>query len=388
MMDGKNERLIPFCVERGKKMSKFNWKFTDYRKKRRKGTIFLSLFAFIAIVAAIGFFSIYQSLRPVDKEDRTPVKVTIPHGSSIAKIGEILEDKGIIRNQQTFKYYIKWKKKTGFQAGTYYFSPSMSLDEIIRDLQKGNSYENASIVFTIPEGRQLREIAKTISKHSPYDFNTVWNRLNDRVYIQQLIKKYPNLLSKDILNPKVKYPLEGYLYPAVYAYYDPNTPLDTIIEDMVAKTDRVLSQYQKAMKVKKITPHKLLTMASLVEEEATEKADRRKIASIFYNRLAKKMPLQTDPTVLYALNKHKSRVVYKDLQVNSPYNTYKYKGLPPGPISNSGISSIEAALNPEKTDFLYFLAAPSGDVYYAKTLDEHNRLKQKFITQYYKTEKK
>lgn len=369
-------------------MSKFHWDLTDYRRKKRKRNFFLSLFAVIVALAAVVFFYIYQSLQPVDKGNRTPVKVTIPQGSSAAKIGKILEKKGIIRNQQAFKYYIQWKGKTGFQAGTYYFAPSMSLDDIIRDLQKGNSYEFAKIVFTIPEGRQLREIAKTISKHSPYDYNTVWNRLNDRAFIQQLIKKYPDLLTKEILNPKVKYPLEGYLYPAVYAYYDPKTPLDTIIEDMIAKTDRVLSQYQKAMKVKHLTPHQLLTMASLIEEEATEKADRRKISSVFYNRLAKKMPLQTDPTVLYALNKHKSRVVYKDLKVNSPYNTYKYKGLPPGPISNSGISSLEAALNPEQTDYLYFLAAPSGDVYYAKTLEEHNRLKQKFITNYYDAEKK
>ncbi|EUJ51616.1 aminodeoxychorismate lyase [Listeria rocourtiae FSL F6-920] len=109
--------------------------------------------------------------------------------------------------------------------------------------------------------------------------------------------------------------------------------------------------------------------------------DRSKISSVFYNRLKEGMPLQTDPTVLYALGKHKSRTMYEDLQVDSPYNTYKYKGLPPGPISNSGKTSMEATLNPEKTDYLYFLAnTKTGQVYFSKTLEEHNRLKEEHIT--------
>ena len=121
-------------------------------------------------------------------------------------------------------------------------------------------------------------------------------------------------------------------------------------------------------------------MSSLIEEEATGFTDRQKISSVFYNRLAKGMPLQTDPTVLYALGKHKQRVLYEDLKINSPYNTYVVKGLPVGPIANSGKHSVEAALEPAQTDYYYFLAAPTGEVYYAKTLEEHNALKQKYIT--------
>lgn len=114
--------------------------------------------------------------------------------------------------------------------------------------------------------------------------------------------------------------------------------------------------------------------------EATEKTDRSKISSVFYNRLKKDMPLQTDPTVLYALGEHKSRVYYKDLKVKSPYNTYTNKGLPPGPIANAGESSWKAALHPEKTDFVYFLAKKNGEVVFTKTLNEHNKAKAKYIT--------
>ena len=121
-------------------------------------------------------------------------------------------------------------------------------------------------------------------------------------------------------------------------------------------------------------------MASLVEEEATEKVDRAKIASVFYNRLDKGMPLQTDPTVLYAKGEHKDRVFYKDLEIDSPYNTYKVKGLPPGPIANAGEMSIKAVLEPEKTKYLYVLATPEGEVLYSKTLDEHNVKKAEHIT--------
>ncbi len=128
-----------------------------------------------------------------------------------------------------------------------------------------------------------------------------------------------------------------------------------------------------------LSVHQLLTMASLIEEEATEKVDRDQIASVFYNRIDAGMPLQTDPTVLYAKGVHEKRVYYKDLEIDSPYNTYKNIGLTPGPIANAGKSSIEAALNPAKTDFYYFLATPMGDVMFSKTLAEHNEKKAKHL---------
>jgi UPF0755 protein len=141
-----------------------------------------------------------------------------------------------------------------------------------------------------------------------------------------------------------------------------------------------LSDYTEKSKEKKLSIHQLLTMASLVEEEATGKADRKTIASVFYNRLKSGMPLQTDPTVLYALGKHKEKVFYKDLDVNSPYNTYKNTGLPPGPIANSGRVSIEAALDPNQTNYYYFLATANGDVIFTKTLAEHNQKKAEYIS--------
>ncbi len=325
------------------------------------------------------YYFVKSALQPVDKNDRTPIHVSIPIGSSLSVIADQLEKKGLVKNAEVFKYYVKYKEADAFQAGEYSFHRAMTIDEMMKILKTGKVI-TGEVQLVIPEGYQLSQIAAMISKETGRSQTEVLKVMNDPAFIKQMIQKYPELLTKEILADKIKYPLEGYLYPATYHYGDKKKPVKEIVEDMIEKTDGVLVQYRTSMAAKKMSAHQLLTMSSLIEKEATEKADRRKISSVFYNRLAQNMPLQTDPTVLYALGKHKSRVYYKDLKVESPYNTYKVKGLTPGPISNSGVSSIEAALNPEQTDYLYFLASPAGDVYYSKTLEEHNQLKEKYIT--------
>jgi UPF0755 protein len=149
---------------------------------------------------------------------------------------------------------------------------------------------------------------------------------------------------------------------------------------MLNQTQKVIAVFEEASKEKGLSLHQLLTMSSLIEEEATLQADRKGISSVFYNRIEQGMPLQTDPTVLYAQGKHKERVLYEDLEVNSPYNTYKHTGLPPGPIANAGKESIEAALEPSDTNYLYFLATGDGTVLFSKTLEEHNEKKAEYIT--------
>lgn len=320
----------------------------------------------------------YQSaLKPADPSNHKMKRVEIPPGSNVMEIGSILKAKGIIKNAYVFSYYVKSSHKAGFQAGTYKMTPSMKMDEIINSLQKGGI---AAIQFTIPEGSNLGQIAAIISRHSSYSSKQVLQRAGDRAFIEGLMKKYPRLLTKDVLNQNIMYPLEGYFYPATYSFYHKHVTLDEILDSMVAKTNAVFASYQEKRHAMQLSPHQLLTIASLIEEEATQKADRTKIASVFYNRLEKKMPLQTDPTIIYALHKHKEKVTYKDLRVNSPYNTYKHKGLPPGPIASPGEQSLQAALIPAKTNYLYFLAdMKTGRVYFAKTLKEHNELKEKYI---------
>ena len=342
--------------------------------------VLISLAVFIALVivtATAGYFYISSSLKPVDKDSKEMVKVEIPIGSGVSTISNILEDNGIIKNAQIFKYYIKFNNEAGFQAGNYSLSPSMTLDEIIDIIKNGK----VAPIYTIPvpEGRDLEEIADVIADKLGMKSKEVLKVMNDKKFIKSMMDTYPDLLTDEILAEDIRYPLEGYLYPATYSIYEEEPAIESVISLMIKKNNEVIAKYEEAMG-EDWTPHELLTMASLIEEEATEQADRDKISAVFQNRMKIDMPLQTDPTVLYALGEHKDRVMYKDLKVESPYNLYIHKGLTPGPISNAGETSISAALNPADIKDLYFLATPSGEVLFNETLEEHNKDKAEHIT--------
>ena len=342
--------------------------------------ISILLLLFILLISGGGYLYIESALKPIDAGSKKFKQVDIPLGSSVTGIAETLESNGIIKSAKVFKYYVKLKNEGGFMAGEYQLSPSMDVPEIVNRLKTGKVLAQASFKITIPEGKQLKEIAAIMAKATKQKENDVFNKLNDQEFIKTLMAKYPDILTEEILNSSVKYPLEGYLYPATYPFYKNNPSVEEMVAAMLTKTRTVLSDYAEQSEKKKLSVHQLLTMASLVEEEATEKADRKTIASVFYNRIKKGMMLQTDPTVLYAQGKHKARVLYKDLEVDSPYNTYQNTGLPPGPIANAGKSSIEASLDPAETDYYYFIATADGDVIFTKTLEEHNKEKAKHIT--------
>jgi UPF0755 protein len=339
-----------------------------------------SLILLIGIVGLVGFLYINSAMKPVDPDDDTIKKVKIPIGSSVNGISTLLEEQGIIKDARVFKYYIKFRNESGFQAGEYKLSPSMSIEDIVTSIKTGKLMKEAAMKITIPEGKQLIQIADIIAGKTGEDPKKVFKKLNDKKFVNSMQEQFPQLLTSEIENEKVLYPLEGYLFPATYDFYEEKPTLESIVIEMLKKTEETLQAYEGQMDKNDYSVHEMLTFASLVEEEATAQVDRGKIASVFYNRIKEDMPLQTDPTVLYAKGSHKSRVYYKDLEVKSPYNTYKNKGLPPGPIANAGTTSIDAVLKPEKTDYLYFLATPEGEVLYSKTLDDHNNKKAEHIS--------
>ncbi|AZV63456.1 endolytic transglycosylase MltG [Peribacillus frigoritolerans] len=339
-----------------------------------------SLILLIGIVGLVGFLYINSAMKPVDPDDDTIKKVKIPIGSSVNGISTLLEEQGIIKDARVFKYYIKFRNESGFQAGEYKLSPSMPIEDIVTSIKTGKLMKEAAMKITIPEGKQLIQIADIIAGKTGEDPKKVFKKLNDKKFVNSMQEQFPQLLTSEIENEKVLYPLEGYLFPATYDFYEEKPTLESIVIEMLKKTEETLQAYEGQMDKNDYSVHEMLTFASLVEEEATAQVDRGKIASVFYNRIEEDMPLQTDPTVLYAKGSHKSRVYYKDLEVKSPYNTYKNKGLPPGPIANAGTTSIDAVLKPEKTDYLYFLATPEGEVLYSKTLNDHNNKKAEHIS--------
>ncbi|MGG0716385.1 endolytic transglycosylase MltG [Robertmurraya massiliosenegalensis] len=347
----------------------------------RKIVFIISIVLFLLVAGTLtgGYFYIKSALEPVEPGSKTEKSVEIPIGSSVTGISQILEDNGIIKDAKVFKYYVKFKNEAGFMAGEYTMTPAMTFPEIIESLKTGKIVEEVVFQITIPEGKQLKEIATIIGEKTDHEVDEVFAQLNDEDFIRKMMQLYPNLLTDEIFNENIKYPLEGYLFPATYPYYKEDPSIEEIVTVMLAKTQDVIEEYTGPMAEMEYTPHQVLTMASLIEEEATQQTERDQIASVFYNRMDVGMPLQTDPTVLYALGEHKDRVLYEDLEINDPYNTYVNTGLTPGPIANAGVSSIEAALVPAETDFLYFLATGSGEVLFSKTLDEHNQKKAEHI---------
>ncbi|MEO4052194.1 endolytic transglycosylase MltG [Solibacillus sp. CAU 1738] len=353
--------------------------FTKMKNRKKEVKVVRRITGVIAIIVltiliAVGFFSykyVTSALKPVNPEATKEIAIEIPMGSGITSIAAILEKNGIIKDARIFKYYTKFKNESQFQAGNYTMTQAMTLDEIIESLKTGKVYREPVFTLTVPEGLTLDQIAAVVAKKTDYTPEQFMEKVTDKAFIEKLMGDFPNLLTEEIYGENIRYALEGYLYPATFPFYEENPTLDEIIKVMVSAMNNIVSEYRSALEEKEMTVHELLTFASLLEKEATAQTDRETIASVFYNRLNIDMPLQTDPTVLYSLGSHKERVLYEDLEIDNPYNTYKNVGLPPGPIAGAGKVSIEAALNPSNTDYLYFLADESGTNHFAKTYEEH-----------------
>ncbi|QKX51772.1 endolytic transglycosylase MltG [Planococcus glaciei] len=340
----------------------------------------------LLLVLGIGAFAAYSyvtdALEPVDADSEKVVEIEVPIGSNLDSISALLEENGLIKDARIYKYYVKFKNQADFQAGTYGLLPSMTLDEITESLKTGKVYREPLFNITVPEGLTLDQIAENvIAKRTKYSAEEFMAKMEDEAYIDELIVKYPALLTEEIKGENVRYALEGYLFPATYPFYEEDPSLDLIIENMIKATESNVVQYQAVLEEMDKTPHWLLTFASLLEEEATAGSDRNTIASVFYNRIEKDMPLQTDPTVIYAMGEHKERLFNKDYEFQHPYSTYTNKGLPPGPIAAAGASSIAAVLDPADTEYLYFLADKEGKNHFSTTYEEHLKKRDEYIGQ-------
>lgn len=337
--------------------------------------IVFALVVIVLLVVGIGGYSAYNyvtsALQPYDDTNNDPIAVSIPIGSGLDSIAQTLEDNNVIRDARIFKYYVKFNNESDFQAGEYTLTQSMTLDELVESLKTGRIYREPVFTVNVPEGLTLEQIADVIEARTSHSAEDFMNLVTSDEFVQQAMTDFPNLLTSEIQGENVRYALEGYLYPATYPFYEENPSLQSIIYTMLQGTLDNVQPFRALLDEQEKSVHWLLTFASLLEEEATAKTDRKTIASVFYNRMEAGMPLQTDPTVLYALGEHKDRVLYSDLEVDNPYNTYKNQGLPPGPIAGAGRTSIEAVMDPSTSNYFYFLADTEGTNHFAETYDEH-----------------
>ena len=358
----------------------------DIRKKETsiiKKIMKYFIIALLVIVLVGGFFTwnyIKGETQPVDTAQTELVSFEIEQGASVKEVSKALEEEGIIRNSKLFNFYLKFKNVSGFKSGLYHVSKSMTLDEIIAELSgQGKDKDQNATKVLIREGEQLTDIAKEVEKSTKYSAEDFMAKVQDEDFLRYLVQKFPKLLTQSYNGYQVKYVLEGYLFPATYDMNDSKT-LQMLITEMVAKTDEVMSKYYDKILASDYTLQEIMALASLIEKEGTKLEDRKKISSVFHNRIKENMKLQTDVSVQYALGEHKEALSLSDLEVDSPYNLYQNYGVGPGPYNSPSEDAIVAAMEPEKTDYLYFLAdIKTKEIYYAKTYEEHLELKAKYI---------
>ena len=358
----------------------------DIRKKETsiiKKIMKYFMIALLVIVLVGGFFTwnyIKGETQPVDTAQTELVSFEIEQGASVKEVSKALEEEGIIRNSKLFNFYLKFKNVSGFKSGLYHVSKSMTLDEIIAELSgQGKDKDQNATKVLIREGEQLTEIAKEVEKSTKYSAEDFMAKVQDEDFLRYLVQKFPKLLTQSYNGYQVKYVLEGYLFPATYDMNDSKT-LQMLITEMVAKTDEVMSKYYDKILASDYTLQEIMAMASLIEKEGSKLEDRKKISSVFHNRIKENMKLQTDVSVQYALGEHKEALSLEDLEVDSPYNLYQNYGVGPGPYNSPSEDAIVAAMEPAETDYLYFLAdIKTKEIYYAKTYEEHLELKAKYI---------
>lgn len=336
-----------------------------------KSVIRTVLILILLLVAAGGggAWYIWNGMQPVEPAGPA-VTFTIEKGMGSAEIADLLEHNGIIRKSLFFKGYLKWSKEGSlFKAGTYTASPGDTYDDLITRLNQGDVVKTEMVNFTIPEGYTAEQVAAKLA--------TAWNQ--DAAVFLGLLNSGAGLTEADVLgipqDQKLRHRLEGYLFPETYELAKDSTPqeiVEAMLEQLTKKLDTI-PDWRVKLKERGISLHKLLTVASLVEREVVVDSERPLVAGIIYNRLKEGQKLEIDATVQYLLDKQKARLYNKDLKVDSPYNTYKYAGLPPGPISNPGLASIQAALEPKASDYFYYVTKKDGTQghLFAKTYKEH-----------------
>ncbi|HEX3010984.1 MAG TPA: endolytic transglycosylase MltG [Syntrophomonadaceae bacterium] len=336
--------------------------------KLNKTTKITGMALVLLFVVLLSLFQFYytRQLLPVNPRDKKQIDIIIPDNSNARQIAALLKQKRLIRSESVFLTFARRDHLDNqLKAGHYRFARNQSVKEIAESIAEGRIVTKS---FTIPEGFTVQQIGELlVSRHI----------CTDKQWTAALQKDYNyDFLRKIAPGP---HRLEGFLFPDTYSIPD-NVTAEQIINIMLKNFDKVWKQdFAATASRKNMDLYKTVVVASMVEREAKLDRERKTIAGVIYNRLNRGMPLQIDATVVFALGVHKDTVTYQDLEINSPYNTYKYAGLPPGPISCPGKASIEAALNPEKHSYYYYLAQGDGSHYFSKTYAEHLKAKQKYI---------
>lgn len=346
------------------------------KKKKLKKWVKILLALIILVIPVIIVLSIFCYLLSPVLSSSQKVSFEVESGSSVYKVGEKLEEEGLIKNFFAYKIYVKLFNVNEYKAGTYTLDKSYGTKKII-DILKTDSYEKQGITITFKEGKTIRGVAKEVSENTSITEEEFISKVNDEAYIDSLIEKYW-FLTDDIKNSDIYYYLEGYLFADTYSFSN-NPTSEEIIEVMLNQTNKVFTKYKSLFDESSYSLHEITTLASIIESEGIYEDDRKNIAGVFYNRLNAGMPLGSDVTTYYAfkVDLGDRDLTKKELNTYNPYNTrgpLMSGKLPVGAISNFSESSLLAALSPNNNDYYYFVADKSGKTHFTKTYAEHEKI--------------
>jgi UPF0755 protein len=320
------------------------------------GTLRTLITLFLIVVLAVGGWVAWQVYVPVAPPANT--SLLLRPGYTTRRIAAELKKAGVIRSELAFRLWHAWHRKPSLKAGEYLFERAATLPQVHERIGRGDIYFHT---VTIPEGYTMFEIAKAME-------DAGLGSAADFIHVAETQTQLISDLAPDAKS------LEGYLFPNTYQFTRTQS-----MEEMVAVMVHEFRQVARQIGLNSgpdSEVSKIVTMASIVEKETAAPEERPRVASVYYNRLERKMALDADPSVIYAellTGTYQGGLHHADLAVKSPYNTYRFPGLPPGPIANPGKGALEAALHPESTKFLYFVSDGNGHHRFARSLEEHNR---------------
>ncbi len=322
----------------------------EKKRKRVLPYIIILLFALLTFL-----YGVVQLMQPVvaSSDVADIVRLEIPKGATTTQIGRILKDNGLIKNDIVFRILTRLKGYDGkYMAGTYILSNDMAIHQIMEEMTEGNVYID-TVRFTVPEGYEIRQIADLLDEKGIVEREEFFKVAGEGQFSFEFLKNIPD--GEDRLQR-----LEGYLFPDTYEVY--------VGESAHSIINRMLSRFEEVAREiglfddngRDMTVDQIVTLASIIEKEAANDSERPLVSAVFHNRLKKGYRLESCATVEYLLEDRKARLTYADLEVESPYNTYRVYGLPLGPIASPGIESLKAAMDPAEVDYLFFVLQKDG----------------------------
>ncbi|NLW08230.1 MAG: endolytic transglycosylase MltG [Firmicutes bacterium] len=359
---GKFRRFLDFCRAN---LHKVLTRIVPGPVRERWGRLLQPLCLLLVVFFCGQVAWIYYGLKPSAVTGQA-IRLDVPRGSSVKEVGRLLEREGLIRNSNSFVWYVYLTGKVrAIKAGRYQLTAGMPFAKIFSELQQGRPVYHR---VTIPEGLTQKEITELLAKRGLIDKERFETLLSDRDFLFTYLEEF---------KPRSA---EGFLFPDTYDFADEASE-EEILGVFFRRFLQVWNEIAPTRTGGNLSPLQVVILASIIEREAKKEEERPIIAAVFLNRLRLGYPLQSCATVMYALGERKARLLYEDLKVESPYNTYLYRGLPPGPISSPGRASLAAALRPADTDYLYFVARPDGSHSFSRTYREHLRAQRELRTQ-------